>query len=493
MDEHSVHVPTPTMDEFDWILSQTSSSELFAMDPSNQTPPRHPSTPQPSAHAPLFNSGTSSTLSVATSSTRFVLMSDSDLRAVKENAVPKNTARNTTWAVKVWKDWSAHRQQSFPGVFSEWPVHLYIANDHILDYWLSKFVIEVRNSCGNVYPPNTLYSVCCGLQRYIKDHRPQINIFKDACFSGFIKTLDSEMKRLRSVGLGVTRKQAEPLTVDEENSLWEQGLLGDSTPQTLIDSLLFLCGINFALRSGQEHRSLQVTQIELVVPPNVAPYVIYTENYSKNNAGGLSHRKVKPKQVVHHANEENPERCLVQLYKKYLEHRPQTTNTALYLRPLKKPKDSIWFSKLSIGHNTLSNTVARVCKAGGINGYKTNHSLRVTTATRLFQRGVDEQLIMSRTGHRSIEGVRTYKRVSEEQTKGLSYVLNDATNGAPATKKCKSVVPALQPTCTTSIANTNHSSADSDISQASVTNSLIPSTFHFSGCSHITFNINNKS
>ena len=56
MDEHSVHVPTPTMDEFDWILSQTSSSELFAMDPSNQTPPRHPSAPQPSAHAPLFNS-----------------------------------------------------------------------------------------------------------------------------------------------------------------------------------------------------------------------------------------------------------------------------------------------------------------------------------------------------------------------------------------------------------------------------------------------------
>ena len=77
---------------------------------------------------------------------------------------------------------------------------------------------------------------------------------------------------------------------------------------------------------------------------------------------------------------------------------------------------------------------------------------------------------MSRTGHRSIEGVRTYKKVSEEQTKGLSY---DATNGAPATTKCKSVVPALQPTCTTSIANTNHSSADSDISQASVTNSLI--------------------
>ena len=29
----------------------------------------------------------------------------------------------------------------------------------------------------------------------------------------------------------------------------------------------------------------------------------------------------------------------------------------------------------------------------------------------LFQAGVEEQLIMSRTGHQSLDGVRTYKRV----------------------------------------------------------------------------------
>ena len=62
-------------------------------------------------------------------------------------------------------------------------------------------------------------------------------------------------------------------------------------------------------------------------------------------------------------------------------------------------------------------------------GFKTTHSLRVTTATRLFQSGVEEQLIMSRTGHHSIEGIRTYKRISEEQKLALSSVLNNATNG----------------------------------------------------------------
>ena len=44
--------------------------------------------------------------------------------------------------------------------------------------------------------------------------------------------------------------------------------------------------------------------------------------------------------------------------------------------------------------HTLANTVKRLCEKGGIRGYKTNHSLRVTTATHLFQSGADEQLIM---------------------------------------------------------------------------------------------------
>ena len=72
-----------------------------------------------------------------------------------------------------------------------------------------------------------------------------------------------------------------------------------------------------------------------------------------------------------------------------------------------------------------------MCKKAGIAGFKTNHSLRATAATRLYKEGVDKQLIMERTGHHSIDGVRNYKRTATEQVVEISEILNN-------TKKMKS-------------------------------------------------------
>ena len=146
------------------------------------------------------------------------------------------------------------------------------------------------------------------------------------------------------------------LTEGEENILWEKGLLGDSTPQSLLDTVVFYNGIYFALRSGQEHRQLrrEPCQIKVMEHPGERPYLKYTEDTSKNHPGGLRGRNPAQKVVVHHSNTTNHQRCFIRFFKLYLEKcPPDTPSHGFYLRPA-----SSWYSRCALGHTTLSKTVS---------------------------------------------------------------------------------------------------------------------------------------
>jgi integrase len=287
-------------------------------------------------------------------------------------------------------------------------------------------VFEVRRQDKQHHPPDSLYSICSSLQRSLKfSDRADIKLLTDLKFSRFQGTLDAEMKRLRSTGK-YKKQQAEVVDVEQEDALWAKGLLGDGNPQVLLDTLVFYIGLYFAIRGG-EHRQLRYrsSQLQVVEHADATPYLVYTENVSKTNQGGLLHRKKLPKKVVHHANVQFPERCLLRLIRLYNSKCPKDRpDDAFYLRPLTKPKGDVWYQRSAVGHNVLAGTVARLFKSAGIAGHYSNHSLRATSAIRLFDAGLDEQLIMALTGHTSSAGVRSYKRVTEHLKEKTSDILN---------------------------------------------------------------------
>ena len=123
----------------------------------------------------------------------------------------------------------------------------------------------------------------------------------------------------------------------------------------------------------------------------------------------------------------------------------------------------------------LSQTVARLCSLAGIPGLTTNHSLRATTTSRLYHAGVDEQLVMECTGHRSVQGVRSYKRTSDAQREALSDILNrPATVGAIT--NTTPVAPAL--TLPTIISSAQHSHQLGALSLPSATFNNCQISFH---------------
>ena len=118
------------------------------------------------------------------------------------------------------------------------------------------------------------------------------------------------------------KKQAEIISKNEEEEMWNKGMLGSDNAQTLIDTLLYLDVLHFALRSGVEHRNLTVDQINIVEPTSEEEnYIIeYTEHVSKTNPGGLKHWLVTPEHVRHVDinSSQNPERSHALLLEKIL-------------------------------------------------------------------------------------------------------------------------------------------------------------------------------
>ena len=88
--------------------------------------------------------------------------------------------------------------------------------------------------------------------------------------------------------------------------------------------LVFVLGGMFVLRAGQEHRNLRMYNSQLSIQADElgVEYLQYVEDISKTNDGGLAHLKIKCKKVQAYKNLEKPERCPVELYKKYLSHVP---------------------------------------------------------------------------------------------------------------------------------------------------------------------------
>ena len=297
--------------------------------------------------------------------------------------------------------------------------------DDQLVYVLTGFILEVKKQNGEDYPAETLYELVICLQLFMFINGRKLKLLDDDKFVNVRNCLDNRMKELSREGHVHPRNQAVPITLEQENDMWERNILGGSNPKQLVDTLLYLFGVHFALRAGIEHRSLRVgpnSQIT-VHEENNFKYLLYKEDVSKTRQGGLKHRKIIPKQVRAYENVFQPDRCIVKLYKKYLSLRPANLKSNdFYLRPLANPRSNCWYTCQPIGKNTLANVVSEIAKKAGIDGRVTNHSLRATAASRLYNENYDEQLICEVTGHRS-NAVRSYKRTSENQLKSVSNVL----------------------------------------------------------------------
>ena len=141
------------------------------------------------------------------------------------------------------------------------------------------------------------------------------SLLEHCAFVKMHNTLNNCMKQLSKSGnvCKCLYSQVQPITIQEENKLWDSGLLGEDTPEKLFNTMLYLIGLHFALCACDEHKNLwcgTFSQFKIKVDDQDRRYLEYTEHHSKNYQGSLKNLHQKPKVVKAYENLENPQCCV---------------------------------------------------------------------------------------------------------------------------------------------------------------------------------------
>ena len=74
-----------------------------------------------------------------------------------------------------------------------------------------------------------------------------------------------------------------------------------------------------------------------------------------------------------------------------------------------------WFKTVPVGVNPLHCMMSKITELAGLSLNYTNHSLRATSASRMFTSDVPEKIVAELTGHKSLTSFRQYERTTGTQ------------------------------------------------------------------------------
>ena len=276
---------------------------------------------------------------------------------------------------------------------------------------LCAFVIRCKMENGDDYEVNSLRSMFTFLTNYVKQIKKG-DIDSDQEYQGLRDVKKAKIKVVKSEGKGNQPNKSSHLTREEEDQMYKTGQFGYETPEALQRTMWWHTTVLFGHRGRQESRQLCWGDILLKQDDRGEEYLEFHERLTKARSGGSAadSRSFTPKAWK---NREDPARCPVECYRRFIEHRPEgmmDANSPFYLaiKHNRRPEDPIWFSKGPLGKNTLTQMMKSGCEKAGVEGRKTNHSARKTCVKRALDAGCPREYVAQLTGHKSVASLENY-------------------------------------------------------------------------------------
>ena len=120
----------------------------------------------------------------------------------------------------------------------------------------------MKENCEE-YPPNTVKEIIYCIQMRLNGNGIYWKLLEKSyeIFAQLYYVLDNVMKDKTAKGLGKVQS-ATPISTEMEDHMWSMGVLGESNPTQLSHTLLYLLGVNLALRGGDEHKRFKKARVQ---------------------------------------------------------------------------------------------------------------------------------------------------------------------------------------------------------------------------------------
>ena len=183
--------------------------------------------------------------------------------------------------MNVWKSWAESKG----------------LNDDIVKYeakelneCLSRFFAEIRKSDGSDYQPDSVRVMLAAIDRHFKQNDSKISIAKDREFVKCRQVLEGKARALREKGHGKRPNATKALTVQDEEQLWKNRVLGDKI-QSHSFILCGICSPFILVFDCQEYHEMFVEDFSLNKDDQGTEYVTFEANPTKTRQGGLRKKR----------------------------------------------------------------------------------------------------------------------------------------------------------------------------------------------------------
>ena len=287
---------------------------------------------------------------------------------------------------------------------------------------IATYIRTLTRLDGSDYEPGSITSAHSSIERYLREKGYPYSIMGAPEFQMSRDVVEAKRTLLKKSGKGNKPNAQTALTEDEINQLWEEGGFGTGSPVEIVAAVWWLFVTHFGLRASHECLQLEVGDITKHQDNLGNWYLQMNERITKTRRSE-GNRSFAPK-----AWATNDERCPVAFYNLYMSLRPKAMMEPdspffLNVNHHPKPGNTARFISGPMGHNTLGRILRFAGVRAKIERPLTNHAGRKTSITTLHNAGIDDALIASHSGHKSLEAVRQYYKPNLEDQRRMGKAL----------------------------------------------------------------------